>query len=219
MSRKQSRTSAEMVRRRPGIYIGPVTGAKAVERLIVESVAFLLSTSLPGRPRRIEILLNPEGGISITDARPKATEAQRRGLRAKLNLMVTNLYAGVRYEYPGIGESLAVGLPVVNFLSSSFQVSFNYGGKPFSRSYERGVPVGDFVERRQAQLGTVLRFVPDASILGTGAINAASVLRRLAKATEIVPVVVEGLGLAKMRPLLASRSPLCQGSCRMVAAG
>ena len=172
------------------MYIGEGTGAAAVERLIVESVGFLLSDALPGRPRRIEIVSSPDRRISITDARPRAREEQRRGLRAKLSVMVTNLYAGFRQDYPGIGELLAVGLPVVNFLSSSFKISFNYGGKSFSRSYERGVPVGDFVERRQAQLGTVLRFVPDASILGTGAINAASVLRRLAKATEIVPVVV-----------------------------
>jgi len=164
----------EPVRRRPGMYIGG-TDAKALHHLFAEVVDNSMDEAVAGHANFIEVELDAEGFLSVTDngrgipvdAHPKFKD------KSALEVIMTTLHAGGKFDskvYETSGGLHGVGVSVVNALSDRLEVEVARNRKLYRQTFSRGVPqtkleeVGDVQNRR----GTKVRFHPDETIFGKG---------------------------------------------------
>ena len=164
----------EPVRRRPGMYIGG-TDAKALHHLFAEVIDNSMDEAVAGHADFIEVELDAEGFLSVTDngrgipvdAHPKFRD------KSALEVIMTTLHAGGKFDskvYETSGGLHGVGISVVNALSDRLEVEVARNRKLYRQAFSRGLPlsgleeVGDVQNRR----GTRVRFHPDEAIFGKG---------------------------------------------------
>ncbi|HET7412972.1 MAG TPA: ATP-binding protein, partial [Pararhizobium sp.] len=165
----------EPVRRRPGMYIGG-TDEKALHHLFAEVIDNSMDEAVAGHANFIEVELDAEGFLSVTDngrGIPIDPHPKFRN-KSALEVIMTTLHAGGKFDskvYETSGGLHGVGVSVVNALSDFLEVEVARGRKLYRQRFSRGVPegpleeVGDIQNRR----GTKVRFHPDATIFGKGA--------------------------------------------------
>jgi len=162
----------EPVRRRPGMYIGG-TDANAMHHLFAEVIDNAMDEAIAGHASRIEVHLNEEGFLSVTDngrgipvdAHPKFPK------KSALEIIMTTLHAGGKFDsgaYETSGGLHGVGVSVVNALSDHLFVEVARDQTLYTQQYSRGKAVtslqkGAKVHNRR---GTTIRFHPDAEIFG-----------------------------------------------------
>jgi topoisomerase-4 subunit B len=162
----------EPVRHRPGMYIGG-TDVKALHHLFAEVIDNSMDEAVAGHASWIEVELDAEGYLSITDngrgipidPHPKYKD------KSALEVILTTLHAGGKFDskvYETSGGLHGVGISVVNALSDDLIVEVARNRTLYQQRYQRGYPVsklenlGDVHNRR----GTKVRFHPDAEIFG-----------------------------------------------------
>ncbi len=165
----------EPVRRRPGMYIGG-TDLKAMHHLFAEVIDNSMDEAVAGHASWIEVELDEEGYLSITDngrgipvdPHPKFKD------KSALEVIMTTLHAGGKFDsdvYETSGGLHGVGVSVVNALSDDLSVEVARNRQLFSQRYSKGQPttglesLGEVHNRR----GTKIRFHPDAEIFGKNA--------------------------------------------------
>ncbi|MFK7902365.1 MAG: DNA topoisomerase IV subunit B [Nitratireductor sp.] len=164
----------EPVRMRPGMYIGG-TDEKAMHHLFAEVIDNSMDEAVAGHASWIEVELNAEGYLSITDngrgipveAHPKFKD------KSTVEVVMTTLHAGGKFDgkaYETSGGLHGVGISVVNALSEHVIVEVARNKKLYIQEFERGAPkyglkeAGDVHNRR----GTKVSFKPDDQIFGKG---------------------------------------------------
>ena len=162
----------EPVRRRPGMYIGG-TDEKALHHLFAEVIDNSMDEALAGHADWIEVDMEADGFISITDngrgipvdAHPKFKN------KSALEVIMCTLHAGGKFDskvYETSGGLHGVGVSVANALSERMEVEVARDQKLYKMAFERGKPKGKLENAGRApnRRGTKIRFKPDHQIFG-----------------------------------------------------
>ncbi len=158
----------EAVRKRPGMYIGS-TSARGLHHLVNEIVDNSIDEAMAGRCDRIEVVLYPDGSVSVQDnGYGVPSQIHPQVGKPTLEVVFSVLHAGGKFGGSGYkisGGLHGVGASVVNALSEWMEIDNCYEGKRYTMRFERGVIAREFkcvgeTERH----GLFVRFKPDAEI-------------------------------------------------------
>ncbi|MBP3610156.1 MAG: DNA gyrase subunit B [Lachnospiraceae bacterium] len=169
----------EAVRKRPGMYIGS-TGSRGLHHLIWEILDNGIDEHLAGFCSRIDITLQKDGGICITDhGRGVPVDIHPTKKIPTVRVVYTILHAGGKFGsgvYKVSGGLHGVGASVVNALSTKMVVEVKKDGKVYRDTYENGGhPTTELEDGllpvvgkcAKSDTGTKVLFYPDPSIFET----------------------------------------------------
>ena len=173
----------EAVRRRPGMYIGS-TSLRGLHHLVYEIVDNSIDEALAGRCSKIDVVLLPDGSVSIQDN----GQGIPGGIHPKmgiptLEVIFTVLHAGGKFDgngYEFSGGLHGVGSSVVNALSEWIELENCYQGRRYTERFERGVVARGFKDEGVTDKhGLYVRFKPDAQIFDEVVFEYETLLKRL----------------------------------------
>jgi|LSQX01.1.fsa_nt_gb DNA gyrase subunit B len=158
----------EAVRKRPGMYIGD-TGVRGLHHLVYEIVANSVDEALAGRCDRIDIRINPDNSVYISDngSGIPVGKHPKMGIPT-VEVVHTMLHAGGKFgggAYSVSGGLHGVGASVVNALAEWMEVTVKRDGRAYQIRFERGrttEPLHDIGPATET--GTTTRFRPDQTI-------------------------------------------------------
>jgi DNA gyrase subunit B len=159
----------EAVRKRPGMYIGS-TGLRGLHHLVYEVVDNSVDEALAGYCTHIEIVLQADGGVKVTDdGRGIPVDIHPTEGKPTVEVVMTILHAGGKFGgggYAVSGGLHGVGISVVNALSSRVNTEVRRQGHVWRMSFaDGGKPQGVLVEGEETnETGTTQTFYPDAGI-------------------------------------------------------
>ena len=178
----------EPVRLHPGMYVGG-TDERALHHLVSEVLDNSMDEAVAGFASRIEIILNADGSITVTDngrGIPVDPHLKYKD-KSALEVIFTTLHSGGKFNdkvYETSGGLHGVGISVVNALSEWTDVEVARDKQIWIQSFARGLAktkitnLGPTSNRR----GTKVTFMPDHEIFGKDNIKfKPSVLYKLAK--------------------------------------
>jgi len=158
----------EAVRKRPAMYIGDsdVTG---LHHIVYEIVDNSIDEALGGYADKIEISLNKDGSISVSDnGRGIPVDIHPVKGMSALEIAATTLHAGGKFDESSYKVSSGlhgVGLSVVNAVSTHMKAEVFKDGKHYMQEYKIGKPLKDVaVVGKSEETGTKITFTPDDTI-------------------------------------------------------
>ncbi len=177
----------EAVRARPGMYIGG-TDEQALHHLAAEIIDNSMDEAVAGFANKIEITLNPDYSLTITDngrgipvdPHPKYPD------KSALEVIMTMLHSGGKFgggAYKVSGGLHGVGSSVVNALSETMTVEVARDKKLYRQHYAKGKPLDklELVGAVSNRRGTSITFRPDPEIFGTNCCFVPNKLYRMAR--------------------------------------
>ena len=181
----------EAVRKRPGMYIGS-TGSRGLHHLIWEILDNGIDEHLAGFCSQIDIVLQKDGGISITDhGRGVPVDIHPTKGIPTVRVVYTILHAGGKFGngvYKVSGGLHGVGASVVNALSTKMLVEVRKDGKIYRDTYENGGHPTTELEKgllpvvgkcTKADTGNKVVFYPDPTIFETVEFKPEVITKRL----------------------------------------
>ncbi|MBQ3707066.1 MAG: DNA topoisomerase IV subunit B [Clostridia bacterium] len=159
----------EAVRKRPGMYIG-TTSQRGLHHLVYEIVDNSIDEAMAGRCDRIEVILHPDGSVSVQDnGYGVPSQIHHKVGRPTLEVVFSVLHAGGKFGGGGYkisGGLHGVGASVVNALSEWMEVDNCYEGERYTMRFERGLIAREFTHEGSSmgKHGLYVRFKPDPEI-------------------------------------------------------
>ena len=157
----------EAVRKRPGMYIG-TTSQRGLHHLVYEIVDNSIDEAMAGRCDCIEVVLYPDGSVSVRDNGRGVPSGMHQTGKPTLEVVFTVLHAGGKFGGGGYkisGGLHGVGASVVNALSEWMEVDNAYEGRRYTMRFERGGIARPFADMGPTNdHGLYVRFKPDAEV-------------------------------------------------------
>ena len=174
----------EAVRKRPGMYIGS-TDSRGLHHLVYEVVDNAVDEALSGFGHEIDVTIHKDGSLSVQDfGRGMPVGMHASGIPT-VEVIFTVLHAGGKFGQGGYktsGGLHGVGASVVNALSEWLEVTIVRDGvKYHERFVNGGHPAGTLekIGKTKEKNGTMVHFLPDASIFSTIKFSYATLAERL----------------------------------------
>ena len=187
----------EPVRMRPGMYIGG-TDDRALHHLFAEVIDNSMDEAIAGHASRIEVELDTEGFLSVTDnGRGIPVDPHpKHPKKSALEVIMTTLHAGGKFSnsaYDTAGGLHGVGVSVVNALSDALEVEVARNKQLFRMKFSQGKPLGKLEKLGSVnnRRGTKVRFHPDSEIFGKKAHFKPGKLFRMTRAKAYLQPGVE----------------------------
>jgi DNA gyrase subunit B len=192
----------EAVRKRPAMYVMGGNGIDGYHQLLTEILDNAIDESLAGYADTVEVVLNDDGSVSITDnGRGVPVDIMKKEGKPAIEVIYTVLHAGGKFDggaYKVSGGLHGVGGSVVNALSTFLEIEVTRDGKVHMIRFELGKvtkPLSVIGNAPKNKTGTKATFMPDHSIFkditGFDYQRVKRRLRELAYLTGGVKIILE----------------------------
>lgn len=179
----QSLEGMEHVRMRPSMYIGDV-GVRGLHHLVYEVIDNSIDEALAGHCDTIQVMINEDNSVTVRDnGRGIPVDLHKKEGVSALEVVMTKIGAGGKFDkdsYKVSGGLHGVGVSCVNALSTHLRAEVHRNGTIYEQEYAIGKAqypvreIGTTTDR-----GTIVTFLPDASIFETTVYNFETLANRL----------------------------------------